>query len=54
MGVPDMQKWYEELLERAKDNSLDGRETQLFKNVAKTLLLLAENPHHNSLQSHEI
>jgi hypothetical protein len=54
MGVPEMQAWYDECCAKAVAKTLRGNDAKLFKKLGKTLLLLTQNPRHNSLQTHEI
>ncbi len=54
MGVPEMQDLWDALSHRAEAGTLSKTEIKLWKQLAKTVLLLATNPRHNSLQSHEI
>ncbi|HEV7406637.1 MAG TPA: hypothetical protein VGO11_27045 [Chthoniobacteraceae bacterium] len=54
MGVPEMDDLWTRLLEKSAAGTLDGDETLLLKKLRKTVLLLAENPMHPGLASHEI
>lgn len=54
MGVPEMQRFWDDLQRRAKQNRLDKSEAKLWKKLAKTVVLLSSNPRHNSLNTHEI
>jgi hypothetical protein len=54
MGVPEMQEFYENMMLNIESQTCDADETHLYKKFLKALSLLAQNPRHNSLQSHEI
>lgn len=54
MGVPEMEELYDALARGKEAGTLDPEEEKLAKKFFKTLLLLASNPRHNSLESHEI
>ena len=54
MGVPDMEALWLDLAERRRCGRLDKSEERFFGKLVKTLGLLAANPRHNSLASHEI
>lgn len=53
MGIPEMEEYWRDLCDRAEKNKL-GKDKIRFKKLVKTLYLLANNPHHNSLSTHEI
>ncbi len=53
MGVPEIKAYWENLCERAKNNTL-GNDKVLFKKLVKCLDFLRNNPKHNSLLTHEI
>ena len=54
MGVPEMAAYWNDLATRRATNHLDADEQKFFKKLVKTLNYLAQNPRHNSLNSHEI
>ena len=54
MGLPEMAALWADLAARRQQGKLDKEEGKFFKKLVKTLGLLAENPRHNSLASHEI
>jgi hypothetical protein len=54
LGVPDFRDFYNDLLNRAGNGTLDKDETRLFKKLSKAISFLETNPTHNSLNSHEI
>jgi len=54
MGVPEMEELYEYLAAGKEAGTLDPEEQKLARKFFKTLDLLAANPRHNSLASHEI
>ena len=53
-GVPEMKAMREDLQKKYDADALDRDETLLLKKLQKTVLLLAENPAHPGLASHEI
>ena len=53
-GVPDAMGLWNELSEKAGANTLNGKELKLFKKLLKFAALLADNPRHPGLCSHEI
>src|SRR6056297_3438020 len=54
MGLPEMEGLWKELLSKHESGALKGPDKPLFKKMVKTFRLLAVDPRHNSLQSHEI
>ncbi|MFI5200945.1 MAG: hypothetical protein ACHQNE_00980 [Candidatus Kapaibacterium sp.] len=54
MGIPEIQSFWNDLVERDAAGALGGQERKLFKQIVKALYFLEHNPRHNSLQSHEI
>jgi hypothetical protein len=54
MGVPEMEKLFNYLARGKEAGTLDPEEEKLARKFFKTLDLLASNPRHNSLASHEI
>lgn len=53
-GAPEMAALWMGLLAKFEAKTLDGDETRLLKKLRKTVLLLAPNPAHPGLRSHEI
>ncbi|MDZ4257359.1 MAG: hypothetical protein U0974_06830 [Gemmatimonadales bacterium] len=53
-GVPEMQAELHRLTQGAKDGTLDAADVTLAKKLFKAIGLLASNPRHPGLQSHEI
>src|SRR5690349_7742328 len=53
-GLPEMADLWADLLEKFGTGTLDGDEKQLLKKLRKTVLLLAANPGHPGLATHEI
>jgi len=53
-GVPEMEEIWKDLTGKADNGTLAGDELRLFKKLVKTATLLAENPTHPGLSSHEI
>jgi hypothetical protein len=54
MGLPEMDALWNDLYGRNCKGVLNKDEERFFKKLAKALALLAQNPRHNSLASHEI
>ena len=54
MGIPEVKTLWDDLTNREMVGLLDSTELNFFRKLAKALLLIEENPRHNSLQSHEI
>lgn len=54
MGVPEMEALWKDLVAKEEAENLDGDERQLLKKLQKTFPLLAANPRHPGLASHEI
>jgi hypothetical protein len=54
MGLPEMDVLWRRLIARQEAGTMDGDETALFKKLRKTVLLLAANPRHPGLATHEI
>lgn len=54
MGMPEMDALWKRLAEGARDGTLKGDDKLLAKKFAKAVRLLAENPQHPGLRSHEI
>lgn len=54
MGVPGMEKLWNDFATRRKAGKLDKVENKFFKKWVKALEYLSANPKHNSLASHEI
>jgi len=52
--VPEMKAHWDDLSARRKANTLSTDEAVLLKKWGKVLTLLANNPKHPGLQSHEI
>lgn len=54
MGVPEMEEIYTRLADGREAGTLSKSDAKLARKFFKTLQLLANDPRHNSLQSHEI
>ncbi len=54
MGIPEMEKLWNDLSSRYVSNDLDSSERKFFRKFVKALDLLRNNPRHNSLSTHEI
>lgn len=54
MGVPEMKGFWDDLSKKVSDNTATKNEIRQYKKLKKALKLLADNPYHNSLCSHEI
>lgn len=53
-GIPEIRDFWLELNEKVDKNDANKDEIRFLKILKKTISLLQENPHHNSLNSHEI
>ena len=53
-GIPEMEMLWKDLTAKADRGGLDGGDLKLFKKLVETIGLLAENPAHPGLSSHEI
>lgn len=53
-GVPEMRDFWVELNQKVESGRANKDEKILFKKLVKVIILLQNNPRHNSLQSHEI
>ena len=54
LGVPEMEALWKTLKQKMADGSAVKSEKELYQKLGKTMKLLAENPRHPGLQSHEI
>lgn len=54
MGIPEMQKLWNDLQQKYRSGSIKKEEKQLYKKWGNTLKKLSENPAHPGLQTHEI
>lgn len=54
MGTPGMKKFWDELVEKKKNDHLDPEEEELFKKFAKAIKFLSNDPRHPGLRTHEI
>jgi hypothetical protein len=54
MGLPEMAAVWTDLTTRDKHGKLDANEQKDFRKLGKALNFLRQNPHHNSLATHEI
>lgn len=54
MGIPEMEKFWTDLQEKVHSGKASGSDEKLYKLIGKALVLLANDPRHPGLQSHEI
>lgn len=54
MGIPEMQKLWEELQRKVKSEKATKKDEKLYKQLGKAMRLLSENPRHPGLRTHEI
>ena len=54
MGMPEMEKFWEELQRKVKSEKATKKDEKLYKQLGKAMRLLAENPRHPGLRTHEI
>ena len=53
-GIPEMEKFWNDLVSSKKDGSISKEDEKLFKLFGKAIRFLASNPRHPGLNSHEI
>lgn len=54
MGIPEMEKLWNNLVSKKTDGTLTQNEALLFKKLAKAFKMLSNNPMHPGLHSHKI
>ena len=54
MGIPEMQKLWEELQRKVKSDKATSKDEKLYKQLGKAMRILSENPRHPGLRTHEI
>ena len=54
MGIPEMEAYWNDLVEKVFYGKASRGEAKLYNLIGKALVLLANNPRHPGLQSHEI
>jgi hypothetical protein len=54
LGIPEMEVFWTYLLQRKENGTLTVSENLLYKKMGKAMRLLANNPRHPGLNSHEI
>ena len=54
MGMPEMEKFWEELQRKVKSEKATKKDEKLYKQLGKAMRLLSENPRHPGLRTHEI
>ena len=54
LGIPEMEELWNSLSEKFHNNSVKRNEIKLYKQMGKAMALLASNPKHPGLNSHEI
>ncbi len=54
LGVPEMEALWADLSWKAKNGAIGKDEEKLYKKIGKTMALLANDPRHPGLKSHEI
>lgn len=54
MGIPEMLALWENLRKKKENGSISKPDLLIYKKWGKALSLLANNPHHPSLKTHEI
>ncbi len=53
MGVPGVENFWNELKSKIRSGDANKDEIKLYKRIKKTLILLQNNPAHNSLHTHQ-
>ncbi len=54
MGVPEMEDFWNSLVDKVSSGKASKNESKLYSLIGKAMVLLANNPRHPGLQSHEI
>ena len=54
MGIPEMAALWSRLQKEFRSGTISKADASLYKKLGKTLKLIAENPRHPSLQTHDI
>ena len=54
MGVPEVKEFWDDLRAKVTSGTASKKEERLYRQVGKAMYLLAQNPRHPGLQSHEI
>lgn len=54
LGIPEMEKLWNSLLEKVHDGSAKKDEIKLYRQLGKAMALLQDNPRYPGLNSHEI
>lgn len=54
LGVPEMEALWADLSGKAKSGTLSKDEEKLYRKIGKAMALLANDPRHPGLQSHDI
>ena len=54
LGIPEMESLWNSLLDNAHNGKANKNEVKLYKQLGKAMNLLANNPKHPGLSSHEI
>lgn len=54
MGLPEMEALWSRLQKEHRAGTISKMDASLYKKLGKTLKLLAENPRHPGLQTHDI
>lgn len=54
MGVPGMKKFWDDILEKRRNNNLTTKEKELFKKFSKAINFLRNDPKYPGLKTHEI
>jgi len=53
-GAPQIEEWYKNLVQKAKNGTLSTDEEELLELYLKTIRFLSQDPRHPSLHTHEI
>ncbi|MGL1891641.1 MAG: hypothetical protein OCD02_08440 [Spirochaetaceae bacterium] len=54
MGIPEMEQYWNNLLDQKRNQTLNKNDEKLFNKLIKTFNFLSSNPRHPGLVSHEI
>ena len=54
LGIPEMKEFWDGLCKKIKSGTANKNEEKLHKKIGKAMILLANDPRHPGLESHEI
>lgn len=54
MGIPEMEEFWNNLIEKINSGLASNNEQEIYKKLGKAFVLIAINPRHPGLETHEI